>query len=90
LVALVFLARSAGKVGGTFLAIRFTRASQKLKRYNGLALLPSAGFAIDLILEAQNNPLANTDTSLIMASQLYPIMFQNKFEFKVIKNCLSP
>jgi Kef-type K+ transport system membrane component KefB len=54
LVAVVFLARSAGKVGGTYMAIRFTRASQKLKSYTGLVLLPSAGFAIGLILEAQN------------------------------------
>jgi Kef-type K+ transport system membrane component KefB len=54
LVALVFFARLLGKLGGTMLAVRFPRSNNQIKSYTGLALLPSAGFAIGLILEAQS------------------------------------
>ncbi len=51
LVAIVFFARLVGKLGGTMIAVR---SNKEINSKTGLALLPSAGFAIGLILEAQN------------------------------------
>jgi Kef-type K+ transport system membrane component KefB len=54
LVAIVFFARFLGKLGGTILAVQLNNSDNEIKSYAGIALLPSAGFAIGLILEAQN------------------------------------
>ncbi len=53
LVGIVFLARSAGKYFGTRVAGKITHAEDKVSKYLGLALLPSAGVAIGLVLDAQ-------------------------------------
>jgi NhaP-type Na+/H+ or K+/H+ antiporter len=54
LVAIVFFARLLGKLLGTMLAVRLTNSNNQIKSYAGIALLPSAGFAIGLVLEAQS------------------------------------
>ena len=54
LVLVVFFARFMGKYGGTWLAANFTGAENKIKKYAGLALFPSAGVAIGLVLDAQS------------------------------------
>ncbi len=54
LVFVVFFARFIGKYGGTWLAANFTGAENKIKKYAGLALFPSAGVAIGLVLDAQS------------------------------------
>lgn len=43
-----FLVRIVGKYAGAYLGCRITRASERLRRYLGLALIPQAGVAIGL------------------------------------------
>jgi NhaP-type Na+/H+ or K+/H+ antiporter len=59
LVLVVFFARATGKYGGTRIAANLTNAEEKVKKYGGLALLPSAGVAIGLGLDAQSRLSAN-------------------------------
>ncbi len=50
----VFFVRIAAKYSGTWLAANATGAETNVKKYAGLALMPSAGVAIGLVLDAQN------------------------------------
>ncbi|MBK6265573.1 cation:proton antiporter [Marivirga sp. S37H4] len=76
LVLVVFIARAISKYGGTRLAANFTNAHINVKKYTGLALLPSAGVAIGLILEAQGKlgseipALANLMLSIVIGKTL--------------------
>src|SRR5690606_10872133 len=63
LVLVVFSSRFLSKYLGTRIASGLTHAKEKVKKYAGLALLPSAGVAIGLILDAQNT-LASHISSL--------------------------
>ncbi|MBK7642927.1 MAG: cation:proton antiporter [Planctomycetes bacterium] len=51
-----FFARAAGKLGSVRLAMTLARATQKVRTYLGMALLPQAGLAIGLVLIAQDDP----------------------------------
>lgn len=76
LVVVVLLARAIAKYYGTRLAAYFTGAEKKVKKYLGLALIPSAGVAIGLILDAkgqlsnQTPDLANIMLSIVIGKTL--------------------
>ncbi|MFT7465399.1 MAG: PTS system fructose-specific IIC component [Pseudohongiellaceae bacterium] len=56
LVLAVFAARATGKILGGNLALRLAGATEKVRRYIGMALVPQAGVAVGLILVAQDDP----------------------------------
>jgi PTS system fructose-specific IIC component len=57
LIALpVFLARGAGKAIAANLAMRIAGATDRVRRYLGLSLLPQAGVAVGLMLVVQDEP----------------------------------
>jgi NhaP-type Na+/H+ or K+/H+ antiporter len=67
LVLVVFFARAIGKYGGTRIAANLTQAEKNVRKYGGLALLPSAGVAIGLGLDAQSRLSDNiSDLSTLM------------------------
>jgi Kef-type K+ transport system membrane component KefB len=76
LVLTMVLARGIAKYGGTRIASKYTKAEEKVKKYAGLALLPSAGVAIGLVLDAQNNlsdhipTLSNLMLSIVIGNML--------------------
>lgn len=51
-----FVARLSGKLVSVRLAMTLARATQKVRSYLGMALLPQAGLAIGLVLIAQDDP----------------------------------
>lgn len=53
LALLITLTRFGGKLLGTRLGARISRAPQVVKKYLGLALLPTAGVTVGLVLEAK-------------------------------------
>jgi Kef-type K+ transport system membrane component KefB len=53
LALLITLTRFGGKLMGTRLGARISRAPQVVKKYLGLALLPAAGVTVGLVLEAK-------------------------------------
>jgi len=53
LALILFGVRFAGKYLGTVIGARISRASEEVKRYLGLALVPQAGVALGLALLAQ-------------------------------------
>ncbi len=53
LALLITLTRFGGKLLGTRLGARISRAPQVVKKYLGLALLPAAGVTVGLVLEAK-------------------------------------
>ncbi len=56
LVLAVFFARLVGKMLAGNLALRLAGATEKVRRYIGMALVPQAGVAVGLILVAQDDP----------------------------------
>jgi Kef-type K+ transport system membrane component KefB len=52
-VLVIFFARILAKYLGVWIGAKISNADKNIKRYAGLALLPSAGVAIGLILDAQ-------------------------------------
>jgi len=63
----VFLARGAGKVGASYLAMRWAQAPRRVRRYLGLALLPQAGVAVGLVLIAIEDPALAPVAPLLLA-----------------------
>lgn len=58
LVAALFVtARAAGKLVSTSLAMRLAGATEKLRKYLGLALMPQAGVAIGLVILLEDDPV---------------------------------
>ena len=63
--AVTFLARSASKVLSVRLAMGLAGATEKVRRYLGLALLPQAGLAIGLVILIQNDPVFQREGELL-------------------------
>ncbi len=53
---ITFLGRSVGKVSAGSIAMTVARATQRLRRYLGLAMLPQAGLAVGLMLLVTDSP----------------------------------
>jgi len=64
LAAGVFAARAVGKVGSGYVSMRLAGATDRIRRYLGLALLPQAGLAVGLMLLVIDNPAFNASESL--------------------------
>ncbi|MEW5800761.1 MAG: cation:proton antiporter [bacterium] len=71
------LARGAGKVLGTYLGGRLSHASESVKKYLGLAMLPQAGVAIALVMVIgeQCPQIAPLITALVLASVTFNEIF---------------
>ena len=67
MVALFVVARFVGKIGAGFLAMRMAGATQKVRRYLGLGLIPQAGVAVGLLLQVRDNPLLASMSEMILA-----------------------
>ncbi len=48
-----FMARMTGKASGAYLAARFSNADPAIRKYTGMALMPQAGVALGLALQAR-------------------------------------
>jgi len=60
---LYFVARAGGKLSSVWIAMTLSQATEKVRRYLGMGLLPQAGLAIGLVLLAQDDPhLSDTGT----------------------------
>lgn len=64
LAAGVFVARATGKVGSGYISMRLAGATDRIRRYLGLALLPQAGLAVGLMLLVIDNPAFDASDSL--------------------------
>lgn len=51
-----FGARIVGKISAVHLAMRLARATERVQRYLGLALVPQAGVAVGLVIVIQGDP----------------------------------
>jgi len=56
LAAAVFVGRASGKFSAGFLSMKLAGATDRIRRYLGLALLPQAGLAVGLMLLVLENP----------------------------------
>jgi mannitol/fructose-specific phosphotransferase system IIA component (Ntr-type) len=56
MAAVLIVARFAGKMLSAFVAMRLAGATQSVRRYLGLALIPQAGVAVGLILLVERDP----------------------------------
>jgi fructose PTS system EIIBC or EIIC component len=54
--AVYFAARASGKLASVRIAMTLSGATDKVRRYLGMGLLPQAGLAIGLVLIAQDDP----------------------------------
>ncbi|MCZ6598146.1 MAG: cation:proton antiporter [Planctomycetota bacterium] len=52
-----FVLRGVGKIAAVHLAMTIAKATKKVRRYLGLALLPQAGIAIGLVILLQDDPV---------------------------------
>lgn len=67
LVALFVLSRIAGKIVAGFLAMRMAGATENVRRYLGLGLIPQAGVAVGLLLQIRDNPLFDSMSQMVLA-----------------------
>ena len=70
----VLLARFGGKLLSANLAMRLARATTKVRKYLGYALIPQAGVAIGLILLVQQDPEFSSLHGIILAVGLTSVM----------------
>lgn len=67
LVALFVVARIVGKMVAGFLAMRMAGATESVRRYLGLGLIPQAGVAVGLLLKVRENVLLEPISQLVLA-----------------------
>jgi len=67
LAAVFVLARIGGKLASAGLAMRLAGATESVRRYLGLALVPQAGVAIGLVLLVQEDPAMQSFSQLFLA-----------------------
>ncbi|APZ94329.1 PTS sugar transporter subunit IIA [Fuerstiella marisgermanici] len=65
LVLLFFAFRFIGKYSGAFIAMYFANATNAVRNFLGLALLPHGGVAVGLILLVQNDPTLSDHADVI-------------------------
>lgn len=74
LVGVVFVARALGKILSAYLAMRFAHATENVRRYLGLALVPQAGLAVGLILLVQQDPALEPIRQIVLEVGLTSVM----------------
>ncbi len=67
---LYILFRSAGKISGAYVSCAMTKCSPEIKRHLGITLLPQAGVALGMALEAQ----ALADGSVVRSVVLFSVL----------------
>ncbi|MBU8872034.1 MAG: cation:proton antiporter [Gemmatimonadales bacterium] len=67
LVALFVFSRIVGKIVAGFLAMRMAGATENVRRFLGLGLIPQAGVAVGLLLQIRDNPLFDSMSQMILA-----------------------
>jgi mannitol/fructose-specific phosphotransferase system IIA component (Ntr-type) len=70
----VLAARFGGKLLSANIAMRFARATNRVRKYLGFALIPQAGVAIGLILLIQQDPAFASLHGIILAVGLTTVM----------------
>ncbi|MBN2297963.1 MAG: cation:proton antiporter [Deltaproteobacteria bacterium] len=65
-VGMFMVLRAAGKIAGTVLGARLTRASAKIRRYTAGGLLPQGGIVIGMALLIQENPAFDAFSGTLM------------------------
>lgn len=65
------LVRFAGKILAAQIAMRIAGATQKIRRYLGLALIPQAGVAIGLVIAVVRDPVLSSDPQLQAVRDLF-------------------
>lgn len=71
---LVFAGRFVGKIVSANVAMRFAGATERVRRYLGLALIPQAGVAVGLILLVQQDPQLTPLHGIVLAVGLTTVM----------------
>jgi mannitol/fructose-specific phosphotransferase system IIA component (Ntr-type) len=74
LVGAVFVARGAGKLLAANLAMRIAHATDSVRRYLGMALVPQAGLAVGLILLVQQDPALEPIRQIVLEVGLTSVM----------------
>ncbi|MDG2148273.1 MAG: PTS sugar transporter subunit IIA [Planctomycetota bacterium] len=67
LVAVVFVARAVGKMCAARLSLTVAGATQKVRQYLGIALIPQAGVAVGLMLLVRDDPVMAPFASSLLA-----------------------
>jgi len=67
LSVVLFAARFAGKFGAARLAMRAAGATERMRRYLGIALIPQAGLAVGLMLLVTEDPVFGSMRDLFLA-----------------------
>jgi len=67
LVLVFVLCRGLGKFSGTYLGARFTRASDKVRKYTAGGLIPQGGIVIGLALMIHKNPAFDSFADIIIS-----------------------
>ena len=70
LAVIYFTARSIGKIGGATFAARISGASEAVKKYVGLGLLPQSGVAIALAYSVQKQYAEDPEIGLLVFNTL--------------------
>jgi Kef-type K+ transport system membrane component KefB len=70
IAAIYFVARSIGKIGGATFAARISDASESVKKYIGLGLLPQSGVAIALAYSVQQQYVEAPEIGLLIFNTL--------------------
>ncbi|MFN2340937.1 MAG: cation:proton antiporter [Halanaerobium sp.] len=70
IAAIYFIARSIGKIGGATFAARISDASESVKKYVGLGLLPQSGVAIALAYSVQQQYAEAPEIGLVIFNTL--------------------
>ncbi|MFW6232780.1 MAG: cation:proton antiporter, partial [Bacteroidota bacterium] len=70
IAAVYFIARSIGKIGGASLAAQISGASENVKKYIGLGLLPQSGVAIALAYSVQKQYAEAPEISMLIFNTL--------------------
>lgn len=70
IAAAYFIARSIGKIGGASFAARISDASENVKKYVGLGLLPQSGVAIALAYSVQKQYAEAPEIGLLIFNTL--------------------
>ena len=67
LVTLFVVARFGGKIWAGVIAMRMAGATEKVRRYLGMGLIPQAGVAVGLLLQLKENPVFQEISGSILA-----------------------
>jgi NhaP-type Na+/H+ or K+/H+ antiporter len=70
IAAVYFIARSIGKIGGASFAAQISDASENVKKYVGLGLLPQSGVAIALAYSVQKQYIEGPEVGLLIFNTL--------------------